>query len=144
MKYPYLIKDFTKPKQYPDPEKKHGAELAWEFLRRNGDYQKSVDTFLMVPTLKNQDKFMSQWGFFPDIPLFKLKKIQGKLKRVFHYDPKTDSPPRLKLAFKRHPRIVKAPIGANIVSPNKEKGDSNGKFQSKSNKVGRLYKRKLY
>ena len=144
MKYPYSIKNWEDKSCYPNPEEMTGVQLAWEFLRRNGDYQKSVDTFLMAPTLKNQDKFMSQWGFFPDIPLFKLKKIQGKLKRVFHYDPKTDSPPRLKLAFKRHPRIVKAPIGANIVSPNKEKGDSNGKFQSKSNKVGRLYKRKLY
>ena len=131
-KDPYHIKNWKTAEEYPSPTKMKGPELAWEFLRRNGDYQKSVDSLLKKPILANQESFRTQWGFFVHIPLFKIRKIRGKLKRVFHYDPNADSPPRLKLAFKRHPRIVKAPIGANIVSPNIEQGDIIAVFNLKT------------
>ena len=56
MKYPYPIKDFTKPKQYPDPDKRSSALLAWEFLRRNPKYQKDFDKFkkLKSPSAKRK------------------------------------------------------------------------------------------
>lgn len=130
--YPYPIKNWKTAKEYPSPTKMKGPELAWEFLRRNGDYQKSVDRLLKNPTQANQESFRAQWGFFVTVPLLKTKKVRGKLKRVFYYDPNADSPPRLKLAFKRHPRIVKAPIGANIVSPNEEQGDIIAVFNLKT------------
>jgi hypothetical protein len=39
MEYPYPIKNWKKPEQYPDPEKMSGKQLAWEFIRRNPEYQ---------------------------------------------------------------------------------------------------------
>ncbi|MBT6717585.1 MAG: hypothetical protein HOB18_08110 [Nitrospina sp.] len=39
MEYHYPIKNWKKPEQYPDPEKMSGQQLAWEFIRRNPEYQ---------------------------------------------------------------------------------------------------------
>lgn len=41
--YPFAIKDWKKPEQYPDSNAMSKQELAWEFIRRNPDYQSNYD-----------------------------------------------------------------------------------------------------
>jgi hypothetical protein len=104
MKYPYPIKDFTKPKQYPDPDKKSSSLLAWEFLRRNPKYQEDFDKFkkLKIPSAKR--KLQEKW--LPGIPIFTL------------FDPTDNQPRGLKLALTHAPRfnVIKGKGTANIES----------------------------
>ena len=53
--YPFAIKDWKKPEQYPDSNAMSKQELAWEFIRRNPDYQSNYDD------LKD-----SEWQISPD------------------------------------------------------------------------------
>ncbi len=54
-KYPFAIKNWKKPEQYPDSRTMSKQELAWEFIRRNTDYQSNYDD------LKD-----SEWQISPD------------------------------------------------------------------------------
>ena len=101
MKYPYLIKDFTKPKQYPDPKKKNGAELAWEFLRRNPKYQKDFDKIKKLKSSSAKSKLQQKW--LPGRPMLKL------------FDPKDNKPRGLKLALTHTPRFH-VPKGKGMAS----------------------------
>ena len=92
MKDPYRIKDFRKPKQYPNPEKKNGAELAWEFLRRNPKYQEDFDKFKKLKSQTAKRKLQEKW--LPGLPAFKL------------FDPKDSRPRGLKLALTHAPRFA--------------------------------------
>ena len=85
MKYPYPIKDFTKPKQYPDPDKRSSALLAWEFLRRNPKYQKDFDKFKKLKSPAAKRQLQEKW--LPGIPSLTL------------FDPKDNQPRGLKLAL---------------------------------------------
>ena len=91
MKYPYPIKDFTKPKQYPDSDKKSGAELAWEFLRRNPKYQEDFDKIKKLKSSLAKSKLQQKW--LPGRPMLKL------------FDPKDNKPRGLKLALTHAPRF---------------------------------------
>ena len=104
MKYPYPIKDFTKPKQYPDPDKRSGALLAWEFLRRNPKYQEDFDKFKKLKSPSSKRKFQEKW--LPGIPTLTL------------FDPKDNQPRGLKLALIHAPRfnVIKGKGTANIES----------------------------
>ena len=92
MKYPYPIKDFTKPKQYPDPDKRSSALLAWEFLRRNPKYQEDFDKFKKLKSPSAKRKFLEKW--LPGLPLLTL------------FDPKDNQPRGLKLALTHAPRFA--------------------------------------
>jgi hypothetical protein len=91
MKYPYPIKDFTKPKQYPDPDKKSSSLLAWEFLRRNPKYQEDFDKFKKLKSPSAKRKLQEKW--LPGIPLLTL------------FDPKDNQPRGVKLALTHAPRF---------------------------------------
>ena len=91
MTYPYPIKDFTKPKQYPDPDKKSSALLAWEFLRRNPKYQEDFDKFKKLKSPSAKRKLQEKW--LPGIHLLTL------------FDPKDNQPRGLKLALTHAPRF---------------------------------------
>ena len=100
-KYPYPIKDFRKPKQYPDPDKKHPAQLAWEFLRRNPRYQEDFDKFKKLKSPSAKSKLQQKW--LPGLPMLKL------------FDPKDNKPRGLKLALTHSPRFH-VPHGKGIKS----------------------------
>ena len=104
MSYPYPIKDFTKPKQYPDPDKKSSALLAWEFLRRNPKYQEDFDKFKKLKSPSAKRKLQEKW--LPGIPSFTL------------FDPKDNQPRGLKLALTHAPRfnVIKGKGAVNIES----------------------------
>ncbi len=51
MKYPYPIKNWKAAKEYPSPMKMKGVALAWEFLRRNPEYQRDFDS---IPKIKKE------------------------------------------------------------------------------------------
>lgn len=104
MKYPYPIKDFRKPRQYPDPAKKHPSELAWEFLRRNPKYQADFEKFKKLKTQSAKWELCKKW--LPGLGLFKL------------FDPKDNKPRGLKLALTRAPlfHVIKGTGPANIES----------------------------
>ena len=101
MTYPYRIKDFTKPKQYPDPKKKNGAELAWEFLRRNPKYQADFDKFKKLKSPSAKSKLQQKWLL--GLPVLKL------------FDPKDNKPRGLKLALTHTPRFH-VPKGKGMAS----------------------------
>ncbi len=101
MKYPYTIKDFRKPKQYPNPEKKNGAELAWEFLRRNPKYQADFDKFKKLKSPSAKSKLQQKWLL--GLPVLKL------------FDPKDNKPRGLKLALTHTPRFH-VPKGKGMAS----------------------------
>nr|MBC8282921.1 hypothetical protein [Nitrospinota bacterium] len=90
-KYPYPIKDFKKPNQYPDPDKKNNSLLAWEFLRRNEKYQKDFDKFQKLKNPASKRKLQKKW--LPGLPVLKL------------FDPKDNQPRDLKLALTHSPRF---------------------------------------
>ena len=90
-KYPYPIKDFKKPNQYPDPDKKSNSLLAWEFLRRNEKYQKDFDRFQKLKSPSSKRKLQKKW--LPGLPVLKL------------FDPKDNQPRGLKLALTHAPRF---------------------------------------
>ena len=90
-KYPHVIKDFQKPRQYPDPDKKHPAQLAWEFLRRNPKYQADFDRFKKLKTHLAKWNLCQKW--LPGLGLFKL------------FDPKDNSPRLIKFALTHAPRF---------------------------------------
>ena len=48
--YPFAIKDWKKPEQYPDSNAMSKQELAWEFIRRNPDYQSNYDDLKFIVT----------------------------------------------------------------------------------------------
>lgn len=101
MEYPYHIKDFTKPKQYPDPDKKSSALLAWEFLRRNPKYQEDFDKFKKLKSQSTKRKLQEKW--LPGIPLLTL------------FDPKDNQPRGVKLALTHAPRFH-VPKGKGMAS----------------------------
>jgi hypothetical protein len=47
--YPYPIKNWTQPELYPKSEDLSLNEWAWEFLRRNPEYQRLYDKFAALP-----------------------------------------------------------------------------------------------
>lgn len=49
MEYPYPIQDWTDPKAYPTADALSPSEWAWEFLRRNPEYQALFDQFKTLP-----------------------------------------------------------------------------------------------
>ena len=51
MKNPYPIKNWKDAKEYPSPIKMKGVALAWEFLRRNPEYQRDFDS---IPKIKKE------------------------------------------------------------------------------------------
>ena len=91
MSYPYPIKDFTKPKQYPDSDKRSSALLAWEFLRRNPKYQEDFDKFKKLKSPSAKRKLQEKW--LPGIPSLTL------------FDPKDNQPRGVKLALTHAPRF---------------------------------------
>jgi len=106
MKYPYPIKDFTKPKQYPDPDKRSSALLAWEFLRRNPKYQEDFDKFKKLKSSSAKRKLQEKW-------------LSG-ISSLTLFDPKDNQPRRLKLALPHAPRfnVIKGKETVNIESLN--------------------------
>ena len=50
---PDWLPDWTKPDEYPAPKKTSGARWAWEFLRRNEDYQQD---YAIYSPIKEKDK----------------------------------------------------------------------------------------
>lgn len=49
MKYPYPIQDHTRAECYPAADALSPREWAWEFLRRNKEYQRLFDLFASIP-----------------------------------------------------------------------------------------------
>lgn len=49
MAYPYAIRDWTRAEDYPAAEALSLGEWAWEFLRRNPEYQRLFDRFETLP-----------------------------------------------------------------------------------------------
>ena len=48
-RYPYPLRDWRKPSEYPKPNDRDATGWAWEFLRRNPDYQRLWDVFDTLP-----------------------------------------------------------------------------------------------
>ena len=95
MKYPYPIKNWKTAKEYPSPTKMNGVSLAWEFLRRNPEYQKDFDDFSKVaPGIKYnhvRKKIMEKWFLNPPT-------------KSFVPNPLDDKPKGLGLFFDKYPR----------------------------------------
>jgi len=82
MKYPYPIKNWQNAKEYPSPTKVNGVQLAWEFMRRNPDYQKDFDDFSKVaPGIKYNHvgrKIMDKWFSNPPTKSFVPNPLDDK------------------------------------------------------------------
>jgi hypothetical protein len=93
--YPYSIKNWKTAKEYPSLTKMNGVALAWEFLRRNPDYQEDFDDFSKVaPGIKYNHvrrKIMDKWFSNPPI-------------KRFVPNPLDDKPRGLALFFDKYPR----------------------------------------
>ena len=61
-KYPFAIKNWKKPEQYPDSRTMSKQELAWEFIRRNPDYQSNCDDLKEANRLKQYGEHNAKSG----------------------------------------------------------------------------------
>jgi len=99
------IADCRDESTYPNPEKMNGPELAWEYIRRNPEYQKDFETCKNPPSLRYKWNLCSKW----------FRKRSGILKLL---DPKEDKPRGLISYLKYGPIIFDGPgQNAQITSP---------------------------
>ena len=96
MKYPYPIKNWQTAKEYPSPTKMNGIELAWEFLRRNPEYQKDFDK---LPKIKKE------YGWYKKELLEKW--FSNPPTKSFVPNPLDDKPKGLGLFLDKYPRCYK-------------------------------------
>ncbi|MCK1494791.1 hypothetical protein IVB14_31385 [Bradyrhizobium sp. 180] len=55
--------DWRSEKAYPDANKAEAADIAWEWLRRNGEYQRDYMALAMSERSRAMaDHFRQQWG----------------------------------------------------------------------------------
>ena len=118
----------------------NGVQLAWEFLRRNPEYQKDFDRFQKLKSPSSKSKLQKKW--LPGLPVLKL------------FDPKDNQPRGLKLALTHAPRFY-VPHGKGMVSteslykgdvfvafnlniPIKRQLDKTGKFLEKERKKQKI------
>ena len=82
--YPYHIKNWKTAKEYPSLTKMNGVALAWEFLRRNPDYQKDFDDFskvaLGIKYNHVRRKIMDKWFSNPPTKSFVPNPLDDKPK----------------------------------------------------------------
>ncbi|HEV3444258.1 MAG TPA: DUF6499 domain-containing protein, partial [Gemmataceae bacterium] len=64
---PSWLPDWTDATKYPDSKKTSGRAWAWEFLRRNPEYQKTWDQFAM------------QTASFPQKYFYKADEIRQRI-----------------------------------------------------------------
>lgn len=77
--YPYPIKDWRDDSRYENSSYMSASEWAWEFLRRNGQYQESFDKYSPLAVGKmNQAFYVLDRDYDVDvIPIFKIAKKYG-------------------------------------------------------------------
>ena len=112
-KYGYPIADWLDESSYPDPEKLNGPEFAWEYIRRNPEYQKDFETCKNPPSLRYKWNLISKW----------FREGHGISKML---DPKEDKPRALNLRLKFRPTIIELFAKGrenSIVSPFQFKND---------------------
>ena len=96
MKYPYSIKNWKVANEYPSPAKIKGVALAWEFLRRNPEYQADFDR---LPKIKKE------YGWFKEEIL--KKWFLNTPTKNFVPNPLDDKPKGLGLFLDKYPRCYK-------------------------------------
>ena len=79
MKFPYSIKNWKVANEYPSPAKMKGVALAWEFLRRNPEYQADFDRLPKIKKEYNLRNVQPTLSSCSSVKNCKLKKI-GKSK----------------------------------------------------------------
>ena len=90
--YPFAIKDWKKPEQYPDSNAMSKQELAWEFIRRNPDYQSNYDDLKDSEWQISPDETAKDWA---DKELYRGMEgltVKEHLRNVYSIDAFTDLP----------------------------------------------------
>lgn len=112
-KYPYPIKDWMIKEQYPTPKAMKGHAMAWEYLRRNKEYQEEYDN------IQKNKKLKGKYGWFDRS---KLKKWFRQPPTIsFIPNPLDDKPKGLGLFLEIYPRCYQEVNGR--VEVIRRKGD---------------------
>lgn len=106
-KYGYPIANWLDESTYPDSKKMSGPEMAWEYIRRNPEYQKDFEKCKNPPSLRYKWNLVSKW--------FRENSAANTL-----LDPMDDKPSDIKSRLKYRPTIfLSSTYGQrdNIISP---------------------------
>ena len=79
---PEWLPGWTNPDEYPDPETTSLHQWAWEFLRRNPEYQKDYDTYKKLP-----DRSLWENGNSPELEPGETKEEYADRSKLAHKSP---------------------------------------------------------
>jgi hypothetical protein len=81
MKFGAAIKDWRFKKNYPDPKKTNRFKWAWEFLRRDPEYQDDYGRYLKTNSNQTKKRLKKKWGL-----KYKMLNPKGKAyKGEYHF-----------------------------------------------------------